>query len=583
MRKEVFGRRPKGGPVHGLGSPLRAFVLGAAVQLASCQSQVGMFEASVTEGTERRDEKPDSRVFAQKCDVTPDIVSPAPLRRLTTVEFLNSLKDVLGVSFDPNATAFPEETSVDGFDNNTGGANISQLRADRMFEVSEQVSVQRVKELAGLFECGENPDAACVDDFIARIGRRMYRAPLSSEEVEVLRGLYNAHVDEDGVAESVGLVIQAMIVSPQFSFRPEVGVATEPLDGLPRIKLNGFELATRLAYFLWSSAPDDLLLDAASQGQLDTPQELEAEVRRMLSDPRARVGLKRFSSQWLSLQGLELVEKDPSLFPDFDRSLAQDMRTETEAFVDRVVWDLDGDFQSLLSSDQSYMNGRLRSLYGVVADEGSEDWAWHTVSAGERPGGVLTQASFLARWAHAAETAPVLRGKYIRDRILCRDIPPPPDNIVPEVAPPDDVKTNRDRLQEHSQGECYACHQFMDPIGFGFEHYDAIGRYREKEEGDLEIDATGEFIGTDDIDGDFNGAGELVKKLVESQQAESCFARNIFQYAHGRRPTKEEGCMIESLTANETPDKKSVQDLFVEIALSDAFRYREAQGENGDD
>ncbi len=496
----------------------------------------------------------------------------ASVRRLTTTELVNSLFDNLGVAFEPEDVGFPSESPVDGFDNNTGASNVSQFRADRLFDVAEDVSTTATSDLSLLLPC--EPDAVtkkCINDFVSALGLKMFRRPLTPEEQRIFVDLYDSRVEEDGTPTAVSLIVQTMIMSPQFIFRFERGIQSPDPDFPSRIQLTEYELATRMSYFLWASGPDDDLLRAVKDNKLVALDGRRAEAQRMLDDPKAHRGVAHFTSQWGNLRGLDNpdLDRDPNAFPDFDTELVTHMRTETETFLERTVWERGGGLTEFLTSKDSYISGRLAELYDMNLGLGPDDWIWTSLPATRQ--GFLTQSSFLTQFSHAADPSPVQRGLFIRNRLLCQDVPPPPPNVATELGPPEEATTNRERLSVHVREECYGCHKLMDDIGLGFEHFDAIGAFREKD-GGKEVVATGELFSTKDIDGPFDMANELIDKLVSSEEVQSCFVANVFQYAYGRRPTREEQCIVQTL--NQSSPERSLLTLMLEMVMTDSFGYR---------
>lgn len=538
-----------------------------AVAIGACVGEIGGSEKYAPAGGPGPDP-------AAVCEtIQPGV---APLRRLNRTEYRFTVQDLFGVTSDPSAD-FPAETIVDGFDNNANSTSISQLRADKMFAAAEAIGAATTEELTQLLPCDvANVTPTCVDELIETVGRRSYRRPLEPEESAILRVVYDADPSYP-LRDRVSMVLQAILMAPQFHFRVEEGnAAASPSPGV--LPLTGYEVASRLSYLLWASAPDDVLLDAAAAGGLDTVEGVEAEARRMLEDDRAHRGVANFVSQWLDLRGLDLADKDPTVFPDFDPELIAAMRTETEAFFESVIWEKKGGIHDLLLSNETLVDARLAAIYGV-SHPGDASWQSVTLPDAERRG-VLTQASFLTNFAHRATPAPVRRGHFVRSRLLCQDLDAPPNDVDTSVPPPSDAQTNRELLAQHSADPlCKGCHQFMDPIGFGFEKYDAIGQFRTVEGDNLTIDATGELVGTTDSDGPFDGAIELAERLAESDQVQQCMTTQAFRYTYGRRNTADDSCTVDDIQLAHVESGGAILELLVAITRTDSFRFRTAAAE----
>jgi hypothetical protein len=359
-----------------------------------------------------------------------------------------------------------------------------------------------------------------------------------------------------------------MLASPSFLYRLEADLpGANPSDVTAVLP---YELATRLSYFLWNSMPDDELFAEAEAGGLSTPGGVEAQARRMLQDPRARDAVASFHAQWIGIDvPADQISKDASVFPAFDTSLMVAMQQETAAFAQHVVLDGDGLLPTLLTASFSFLNGPLAALYGVGGVEG-EALVKTELDPSQRSG-LFTHGSFLTVKSHAKVNSITHRGLTVRRRVLCQEMPPPPPDV--DVTLPEDVEgTLRDKLLAiTSAPECSACHVLMDPIGFGFENYDAIGQWRTQESG-YPIDASGEVLEAEDASGPYVGSLELTEQLAQSTHVAQCVTTQWFQYAIGQTGTASEACAVEAFEAS----GRNVRELLVAITLSSAFRYRPA-------
>jgi hypothetical protein len=433
---------------------------------------------------------------------------------------------------------------------------------------AEAISEQAVADLPALLPCdpaaiGED---ACADEFIADFGRRAYRRPLTESEIAELRGVYQTAKATD-FASGIRVVVATALQSPFFLYHVE-----QADDGQGTLaKLNGYEVASRLSYFLWSSMPDATLFDAAASGALDNGEGVVAQAERMLADPKAADTIASFHLQWLDLSDFSDLEKDPGTFPGFDEALKEAMAQETARFADFVIREGDAKLSTLLTASYSFPSGPLATLYG--AEAASDPSAPVELDPRERSG-LLTHASVLARHAHGNQTSPVARGVLVRENILCQTLPTPPENVNNTPPDPDPNLTTRERFNLHTQDPtCAACHQLIDGIGFGFENYDAIGVYR-AEENDKPVDASGNIVGTDDINGKFNGVVELSKILAASESVQHCMARQWFRFAFGRIESDDDTAKLKALDDTFRETGFDIRQLIMAIVKNDAFRYR---------
>ncbi|HSN96796.1 MAG TPA: DUF1592 domain-containing protein [Candidatus Nanopelagicales bacterium] len=504
----------------------------------------------------------------------------SPIRRMTRFEYNNTVRDLLGDDTAP-ASSFAPEEEVLGYNNQAAALGVTQLLAEQYMKAAEQIAARATLDLARLIP-GCDPAVqgadACGDQFIRSFGRRAFRRPLEPAEIERFAGLFAWGQAEYDVATGIQLVIQAMLQSPHFLYRVELGMP-DPVEA-DIVQLSPYEIASRLSYLLWSSMPDDALLDAAEAGRLGTPEEIEAEARRMLEDPRARAAVLDFHRQWLEIKHVESITKDPATNPAYRDELRPLWLAETEAFVEHVVFeDPAGDLGTLLTAPYSFMNAELAAFYGSSVASGPAGEAFERVELDPaRRAGVLTHASMLASHAKPNQSSPIHRGKFVRERLLCELIPPPPNDIAIVVPEVETGATTRERFAQHrSEPGCFHCHQLMDPTGYTFEHYDAIGQWRDEEQG-LPVDATGEIVESRSANGSFDGAIELAHHLAESEQVRSCVVSQWFRYGYGRAEQKEDRCSMDQLQQAFAESGYNIKGLLVALTQTDSFRYRRQGG-----
>jgi hypothetical protein len=365
------------------------------------------------------------------------------------------------------------------------------------------------------------------------------------------------------------MTVSAILQSASFLYRVEI-------PGAKKItRLSGYEIAARLSYLIWASMPDQALFDAAEVGALDQDQGVKEQAERMLDDPRAHRSVATFFENWLDLRKLQRNDpKDVNLLPSFSSDLIASMRSESDLFVDDVFF-ANGTLDTLFTANYTFLNQPLAAFYGV---SGPTTATFEKVTLdGKTRLGLFMQANFLAGQAKVNDTAPVMRGLFVRDRLLCDPPAPPPANI-PSLPPPTPGASPRERLDAHrSDPACAGCHTLMDPIGFGFEHFDAVGQYRDMQDGEP-IDATGELIHTEDVDGPFDGALELVTKLSQSHEVETCAVKQWFRFGYGRGESELDGCTLLDLNTTFTQSGGNWKALVIALTQSDAFLFRTNEG-----
>jgi hypothetical protein len=361
--------------------------------------------------------------------------------------------------------------------------------------------------------------------------------------------------------------MKAVLVSPHFLFRIE----EDPKNPDEVRLLNDFELATRLSYFLWSSMPDEELFQLAEKGQLRQPGVLEAQVRRMLKDPKAKALSENFAGQWLQLRNLQTLQPDKGLFPAWDELLRQSMIREAELYFEYVVQN-DRSILEFLDSNYTFVNGRLARHYGIPNVQGLE--FVRVTLPDNRRGGVITMGSTLTVTSNPTRTSPVKRGKWILENILGTP-PPPPAPDAPELPPVGQLKgTLRQQMEQHRQNpSCAVCHAKLDPLGFGLENFDAIGAWRATDN-KQPIDASGVLPGGEQ----FNGPAELRQVLLgKADQFRRCFAEKLLTYALGRGLEYYDKCAVDEIVAATKAQQDRFSALVLAIVKSDPFQKRKGK------
>lgn len=497
---------------------------------------------------------------------TPLSLAPTPLRRLTRTEYDATVRDLLGTTSRP-AEAFQDDEAYGGFESN-GIAPLSRLLGEQYQAAAEKLANDA--NLTRLLPCDPaSGEDACARMFISRFGRRAYRRPLDPAEGERFFAVFREGRALADFNAGVRLVITAALQSPAFLYRPEVTPPEKP--GLATAALSGFELASRLSYFLWSSMPDDELLGLGESGALRTPATLEAQARRLLADPRSVETLRSFARQWLELRGQP--DKDPKIYADFTPGLWSSMRAESMRFFEELFRG-DRSLATLLTSPHGFVDATLAQVYGVPAPGGA-GLTRVELPAAQRSG-VLTQAAFLTVQAFPNQGSPIHRGKFVREMLLCQVAPPPPPDLAAMPPGLDPSKPTQQRFEEHRASPmCRTCHELMDPIGYGFQHYDGIGRWQVMD-GRFPVDARGEIHATAHSDGPFVGAVELGRKLATSPDVHRCMAQQFVRFALGRPDDAGEACAIDTLHRRFVAANLDLRELMVAVVGSDLFRLRRA-------
>jgi hypothetical protein len=510
-------------------------------------------------------------------------IAPGPsfLRRLTNEEYNDTLRDLLGETDTIDRAArfdFVPDSRVHGFASNAENVTMSRVALERYRDAAEAVSEsvandETVRErVLGCDPVSEG--SACVSGFVERFARVAYRRELSSEE----KGELLALTRNDDVIEGLRLVIERVLLSPHFLFRIEEGVEDPERPEL--LRLSGYEMATRLSYLLLGTTPSAALLDRAAAGALDTAEGVAAVAREMLGDPRAKTAVRRFYDQWLKLDLVPELQRDATLFPDFDAELKAAMREETTRLLESYIWEPGKNFLDVISSPVTFMNEKLADFYGAPPVQG-----WQLVSYPEGAGrkGLLGHASLLAVSSRADRASIILRGKYVREVLLCTTMPPVPAT-VPTLPAPDPNQSEADRLAQHSTDPgCAGCHNLMDPLGTGLSNFDAVGRFTSVDPQGFPVTTAGVIHGFDDLeDPSFDGEVELADKLRALPALPQCVVTQLFRHAFARQERMGDSPLLSSVLETFADSGYDLKELFVAFVTSDAFRYRERAADQGD-
>ncbi len=509
-------------------------------------------------------------------------VGRVTLRRLNRLEYNNTIRDLLGVDFKP-AEDFPLDDVGYGFDNIGDVLSTSPLLLEKYLQAAEGVldklldgGSRRINGSTAISDAQQRllehdeglSDREAARQIVARLASRAYRRPATPEEVEMCLASYDAaQAEGEPFVECVRLAVMRVLVSPNFLFRVEID--PPGLAAGDNYAINEYELASRLSYFLWSSMPDEQLFALAAEGKLR--ENLESEVRRMLADEKSSSFISSFAGQWLTLRKLDEVSPDPKLFPQFDNELRQAMWRETELFFDDVVRE-DLSIFTFIDADFTFVNGPLARFYGIPNVRGER---FRKVAVPAERGGVLTQASILTLTSHATRTSPVLRGKFILEQILDTPPPPPPANVPPLAEDKALAGSLREVMEKHRENPlCASCHARMDPLGFAFENFDAVGHWRDQEN-ERAIDASGVLP-----DGqEFQGASDLKTILLAKKDLFArCLSGKMLTYAIGRGLEYYDQCAVDAMVTALAENDYRFSTLILEVTKSDPFQRRTAIG-----
>ncbi len=495
------------------------------------------------------------------------------VHRLNIVEYNNTVHDLLGDTTQPG-NDFPDDTGGGNFDNNADVLSTSPLLFEKLEAAAETLANTALTagsaSRARIITCDPTSagDAACASQVLAAFARKAWRRPATSDELARLTAFVPlARNNGDGFDQGIALAVKAILLSPHFMFRPELD--PDPAATAPRL-LNDFEIAARLSYFLWSSMPDDMLAAAADAGQLRDVASLQQQAARMLADPKSASIVGNMGGQWFGLYKMAAVSPSATQFPTFDAALATAMTQETTLFLNDFFFNSGLSFLDALDAPWTYANARLAQHYGLSGVTGTD---FQKVSlAGANRAGLLGQASILTTTSLPTRTSPVKRGYWVLSNVLCTPPPPPPDNVPPlDSTPVPPGSSLRTQLDAHvSNPVCAACHNLMDPIGFGLEHFDAIGAWRDRD-GTAAIDATGVLPDTTA----FDGAVQLASALKhEAPSVTACVTQKMFAYSLGRDPVSADRCQTDQLRASFVNGNYSFRSLIMQMIASDAFRMR---------
>ena len=490
------------------------------------------------------------------------------MRRLTAAQYVNSVQDVFGDHIVLDRDIVEDETNELFLSMGASKVGSGEYAVELYHQAALSIAAQVVADASSqpaLQGCAPfEPGDACIAEALTNYAEQLWRRPVSGEEIAPIASI----VGEPGQGTSeewqLGMIyaVAALLDAPSFIYVPEVG-EIDPSTGFYRY--TSVEMASRLSYTLWNSTPDPALLAAAQNGELVSEEGLRAQIERMLEMPRAEGLATRFFGEAWFVAGLDFTDKNTDVLPEWTPELLTAYQQEFDLVL-RDLMKRDADIFELFTGSQTFVNPLLADIYGMSPVEGGE---FSEQALPESRAGLLTSGAVVSAVSPSDRTSPTHRGKFILEQILCDAVPPPPPNVddVVEQPTPEEGLTLKEKLAQHREDPaCAGCHDLIDPLGFTFEHFDAIGQYRDTDNGNP-IDATGELDGTV-----LAGLPDLVDLIVNDPRTTECIAERLFAFATGHEAGGAEPEVVELVTES-FRDHKSFKSLITELVMSDAFRY----------
>lgn len=559
------------------------------IACSACVACKGDFTLENPQGTAPGQSPPINETTPEEPDPFPDIPcegvaceDPVPsitprVTRLTHGQWENSVRDLLKLDAIPeSSSAFLGDTlSIGHFDRLAESLIVTEGLWEDYREAAEDLAAQIATDPDALNTLV--PADAPTDlegrslALVEELGHRAHRRPLTDSEIAGYLDLMSKApmVFEDGARfeKAAELFLRAVLQSPHFLYRLE----THTDESQAYVALDPYEKASKLSYALWNTMPDEALFEAASRGDLDDRATLTAEVARMLDDPKATDAVADFHAQLLGFGHFDEMSKAPEVFPEYNDETPEKLERELEAYIEDVVVDSDGTYRTLMTATHTFADAEIAEIYGVAPP--AEEFGRVELDPMRRKG-LLTRAGFLALNATAYDPNPIHRGVFVDERILCINVPAPPDDFsIPEGVEGD---TNRERI-ENATGPCGgACHTpLINPPGFAFENYDALGSWRDQDNG-FDVDPSGELT----FDGEkrsWNTASQLIEQIADSPQAHECYVRNWFEYLNGRLPESGDEPVIARLAQASHSGDITIKEMLNAMVTSNVFLMRDTR------
>jgi Protein of unknown function (DUF1588)/Protein of unknown function (DUF1592)/Protein of unknown function (DUF1595)/Protein of unknown function (DUF1585)/Protein of unknown function (DUF1587) len=498
-------------------------------------------------GGDAGEDAPGSIPQGESC--SPEAAFDVPMHRITRSQFAVLVTELFGESVQISAD-FPGALQGAGYSTYAAANPTAQSEVRPIMDAAEAVAMQVVD----LVPACSADETACARDYLQALGTRAFRRPIEDDELSVLMDVYQSAPTESDHAEAVGIAVFAMLQMPQFLYAME----DQPQDGAEPLALDDAEVAQRMALVYWNGLPDDALMGA----DLSDASVRSTQAARMIADPKGRAAIAGFVEEWLMVRDFNSSVHEPEVFAALQEELSRNVAAALTS---------ENGLVELMTSNRTYVNSVLEGFYGLPSvSTGPDDWREVELDPAQRVG-ILTHPVLMSRFAHGEAASPILRGQFVRMNLLCGDVPAPPpgataeqDNLTPQGATP---KEQAEARLEHPT--CGACHQLMDPIGFGFEAFDGAGRFLP-----AAADAEGAINAPSSLEGTFHGVRELGEMLAESDEVRACFAKNWLRYAMGKKEDSSESCSVDALSDTLVNQSTTISAMFADYAASNAFFYR---------
>lgn len=557
--------------------PISWFWVTCTLLSAACQGEIGLADGGLpTSGVQGQGGGPAGGGGASGGGTVVQTAPAAPMRRVSHFEYNHMVHDLLGTSMRP-ADQFVNQDREAVFDNNIDNLGVSEQLTEQYLIAAEALAAEATQpERVGAWlgcDAASAPDD-CVRGALAQLARRAYRRPVEAAEVDDLMATYQEGKSSEGTIPGLQMALARLLVSPFFLYWEERGAPGAEASAQGQVRLTSYEVAARMARMLIASLPDEELLQAAASGQLETPEQRLVQARRLLRDAQgeptaaARANVDHFHAQWLELDRLDTLAKSD---PAFDASLREAMRAEIETFLGDLLWNR-RDTRELFQADASFVNEKLASIYGISGVSGPE-LSLRKLDGSPRAG-LLTQPGILALTSSSDHSKPVQRASYILRRFLCAPPGDPPANAPKEVPDGTPGGTHREKFEAlTSPPACASCHAQINGIGFSFDQFDAIGRFRTVDDDGQPLNTQGELLQTD-VDGKVKDGVELARRLGESAQVRACLVQNWYRYTSGRYESAADRPQVERLMARYEGAGNVLEEVLLGVIADEEFTLR---------
>ncbi len=477
-----------------------------------------------------------------------DNISFTPLRRITDIQYYNTIKDLFDNNIEPNIEIFPQTLTSFDYTNNPDSNLVSLMGAEEIMLSAEDISNKFIDNIQNIVPCDINSEE-CAESYIELISKKAYRKPLTQQELELLNSLYHKTRETNDISFSLGIVINTILQSPQFLYLTEIGTYNDSNSNL--VELTNYELASRLSYLIWDSMPDNELFEKAEQNLLWAPQELEEQAVRLLNNKiKSAPVIIRFYKEWMRIHPIAPYDKDVDKFPQFTEDFINILENDYRDYITSVIFGNNPTYNNLL-------------LFNKIIENDANNRI-----------GLLSRPLLLAEHSNAGETSVIFRGKLIREQLLCENIPPPPPDamsMAPEFPPNTTQREKTEIFLQHPV--CGTCHRMMNPIGLGFENYDPIGLWRDIDVDGSMVDASGEILySSPDLSGEFYGIDGLANKLSNKEKTYTCFINHYYRYTFGLEQTNQ--CTLDSLKTIMIDNDGNIYETMIDFIMSEMFKNR---------